>query len=182
MPVQGLALSAVTDATFNGSAVDKVNLNGVEIWVGGINISPLGTNVIRGIFRQSEIFNNLYVATNGDVYVMSGTHSTGGFGSPAYTDILTGTKTLDGRTVTLYPVISFDANGNLKAQPLQKYNNREYDGYNNIFISYLNVTTNASAQQYILIEVLILTQLLVAITQMVAQPLRGILVAKHLAQ
>ena len=38
MPVQSIDLSAVTDATFNGSAVEQINLNGVEIWVGGSSL------------------------------------------------------------------------------------------------------------------------------------------------
>lgn len=35
MPTQSIDLSAVTDATFNGTALDAINLNGVEIWTGG---------------------------------------------------------------------------------------------------------------------------------------------------
>ena len=35
MPVQSIDLSGVTDATFDGSAVEQINLNGVEIWAGG---------------------------------------------------------------------------------------------------------------------------------------------------
>jgi hypothetical protein len=34
MPTQSIDLSAVTDTTFNGTAVDAVNLNGSEIWTG----------------------------------------------------------------------------------------------------------------------------------------------------
>lgn len=34
MPVQSIDLSAVTGTTFNGSAVDAINLNGTEVWSG----------------------------------------------------------------------------------------------------------------------------------------------------
>jgi hypothetical protein len=32
MPTQSIDLSAVTEANFNGSAVEQINLNGVEVW------------------------------------------------------------------------------------------------------------------------------------------------------
>lgn len=39
MPVQSIDLSAVTGATFDGSAVDAINLNGAEVWSKGIDLS-----------------------------------------------------------------------------------------------------------------------------------------------
>ena len=42
MPVQSIDLSAVTDATFGGSAVEQINLNGAGIWTA----PPSGGNLL----------------------------------------------------------------------------------------------------------------------------------------
>lgn len=46
MPVQSLDLSTVTDATFNGSAVEQINLNGASIWTMPVT-APTNTHVVR---------------------------------------------------------------------------------------------------------------------------------------
>ena len=70
---QSIDLSAVTDATFNGVSLDAINLNGLEIWVGG----PLNCN---GIFQWSlqvattaQTGMGMSVATQGDYIAVSET-------------------------------------------------------------------------------------------------------------
>lgn len=59
MPTQSIDLSAVTDANFNGSAVDKVNLNGVEIWVGGPDLVYLADVNATHWVRTLASFGNI---------------------------------------------------------------------------------------------------------------------------
>lgn len=146
MPVQSIDLSAVTDATFNGVSLDAINLNGSEIWAGGINISPLGSNVHHSSWNMMYVIPHLYVDGNGDIYIHEVNAGVNAFNQAMELDIITGTKTLDGRTVSQYPLISFDSNGNLKSAPVQKFNITGYNSYGNIQGSYLVATTNASAQ------------------------------------
>jgi hypothetical protein len=145
---QSIDFSAVADATFNGSTVEQINLNGSEIWAKslGVTVSPLGGEARRTSHAASYLIPFVYVHTNGDIYTMFGSWNNTNWNSPAYTDAITGSQTLNGRLVSQYPLISFDENGLLKQQPVQKYDMREYDGYGNILISHLVATTNAAAQ------------------------------------
>jgi hypothetical protein len=53
MPTQSIDLSAVTDATFNGSTVEKINLNGSEIWTGAPSLVWSNPSNITNIAHAS---------------------------------------------------------------------------------------------------------------------------------
>jgi|SaaInlStandDraft_4_1057021.scaffolds.fasta_scaffold18948_3 hypothetical protein len=111
-----------------------------------MTIAPLSTEVHHGGAQLSMMLPPVYIDSVGDIYVHEYSNGTSGSVGSHVWNVTTSTKTLNGRTVSLYPLISFDSSGNLKAVGVQKWEHTEWNSYGNVQGGYFKATTNASAQ------------------------------------
>lgn len=66
MAVQSINLSttACTAATFNGSTVEKINLNGAEVWLKDMGPPPVGAGTLKFVYSSTTSCQNQYGGGN----------------------------------------------------------------------------------------------------------------------
>jgi len=143
MPVQGLDLSAVTESTFNGSAVEQINLNGSEIWVGVTHaMTPVNGSVLREFMGSWLAFPQIYCDSNNNAYARNYTWEYSGW--PGSLVVTSATTTRGGVTTSTTPFIDYDiSTANLVDTSPIAWKVSTKDSYGNDFIvNFISSVTN----------------------------------------